>query len=45
MRNGCREAGAALLVVSHSAQILDAFDRVEALEELNRAGAAPVADA
>lgn len=34
------ESGAALLLVSHDAQVLAEFDRVEALDELNRAGVA-----
>lgn len=37
MREVCRESGAALLVVSHSTETLNAFDRVQSLGELNRA--------
>ncbi len=48
MREICRETDAALLVVSHSTEILAAFDRVQSLRELNRAAqlgdAADVAD-
>ena len=41
IREICRESDAALLVVSHSPAILEAFDRVEQLEQVNRAAAAP----
>jgi putative ABC transport system ATP-binding protein len=37
MRGACRDAGAALLVVSHDAAVLGAFDRVEDWGALNRA--------
>ncbi len=37
MREGCREAGAALLLVSHDPAVLGAFERVEDLSQLNRA--------
>jgi len=38
LREGCRENGAALLLVSHDRDILSAFGRVEELSVLNRAG-------
>lgn len=34
----CRENGAALLLVSHDRDVLDQFDRVQSLAEINRAG-------
>ena len=37
LREACRDEGAALIVVSHDPVVLDAFERVERLEELNRA--------
>lgn len=37
MRELCRESGAALVLVSHDHDILDQFDRVEDLTQLNRA--------
>ncbi len=39
IREVCRENGAALLLVSHARDILAAFERVESLAALNRAGA------
>lgn len=39
LREVCREEGAALMVVSHDPWVLDAFERVERLEDLNRARA------
>ena len=41
VREICGESDAALLVVSHSPAILEAFDRVEQLEQVNRASATP----
>jgi putative ABC transport system ATP-binding protein len=38
VRETARESGAALLLVSHDAEVLGAFERREALEQLNRAG-------
>jgi putative ABC transport system ATP-binding protein len=38
IREVCRDRGAALLLVSHDPEILGAFDRVEDLSALNRAG-------
>jgi ABC-type lipoprotein export system ATPase subunit len=38
LRESCRENGAALLLVSHDRDILSAFNRVEELSALNRAG-------
>jgi putative ABC transport system ATP-binding protein len=38
LRDACREGGAALLLVSHDRDILAAFERVEELSKLNRAG-------
>ncbi len=38
LREGCRENGAALLLVSHDREILGSFDRVEELTKVNRAG-------
>jgi ABC-type lipoprotein export system ATPase subunit len=40
IRETCREAGAALLLVSHDAAVLDAFDDVRDFTALNRAAAA-----
>jgi putative ABC transport system ATP-binding protein len=40
IREICGENGAALLLVSHDPVVLAGFDTVEALEKLNRAGAA-----
>ena len=37
MREACRENGAALLLVSHDREVLDSFDPVLNLEEINRA--------
>lgn len=37
IREICKENGAALLLVSHDANVLDQFDRVEDLAEINRA--------
>lgn len=37
MREVCREEGAALLLVSHDPAVLETFERVERLEDLNRA--------
>jgi putative ABC transport system ATP-binding protein len=39
LRDTCREAGAALLLVSHDPAVLGAFARVERMEELNAASA------
>lgn len=39
IREICRESGAALLVVSHSEEILAGFETVRRLEEVNRAAA------
>ncbi|MDP7033655.1 MAG: ABC transporter ATP-binding protein [Planctomycetota bacterium] len=41
IRSTCQERGAALLVVSHSPDILDRFDRVSDLTELNRTESSP----
>jgi putative ABC transport system ATP-binding protein len=41
MRETCRHAGAALLLVSHDPAVLAGFARVQPLAEINRAGAAP----
>jgi ABC-type lipoprotein export system ATPase subunit len=38
LRDGCRETGAALLLVSHDRDILAAFERVEDLAKVNLAG-------
>ena len=38
IRDVCREHGAALLLVSHSPTVLEAFERCESLADLNRAG-------
>ncbi|MBE7462412.1 MAG: ABC transporter ATP-binding protein [Planctomycetes bacterium] len=43
IRSACREQQAALLLVSHDPAVLGAFDRVEDLEQLNRARG-PVAE-
>jgi len=40
IRDACAENGAALLLVSHDRDVLGAFERVVALGEINRAGAA-----
>jgi ABC-type lipoprotein export system ATPase subunit len=40
IREVCGESKAALLLVSHDAEVLAEFDRVEALDDLNRAGVA-----
>jgi putative ABC transport system ATP-binding protein len=40
IREVCRERGAALLLVSHDTAILDQFERVEQLHELNQAAPA-----
>jgi len=37
LRSACREAGAALLIVSHDPALLSTFDRIEEWTELNRA--------
>ena len=37
IRNCCREEGVSILMVTHSMQIADQFDRVEQLESINRA--------
>ena len=39
MREVCRESEAALLLVSHDREILSRFDRVDELDDLNRAAA------
>jgi putative ABC transport system ATP-binding protein len=41
LREGCREDGAALLLVSHDPSVLKQFKRREHLGKLNRAGSAP----
>jgi len=41
MRETCREAGAALLLVSHDREVLAGFRRVEPMKTLNRAIAVP----
>jgi putative ABC transport system ATP-binding protein len=38
IREACREAGSALLVVSHDREMLDRFERVVKLSDINRAG-------
>jgi putative ABC transport system ATP-binding protein len=38
LKEACREGGAALLLVSHDREILSAFERVEELSKVNRAG-------
>jgi ABC-type lipoprotein export system ATPase subunit len=38
IREGCRENGAALLLVSHDREVLSQFDTVRALHQINRAG-------
>ena len=38
IREGCRENGAALLLVSHDREVLSQFDTVQALHQINRAG-------
>jgi putative ABC transport system ATP-binding protein len=43
IREACRENGAALLLVSHDRQILDAFEQVIDLNSLNRAATPAVA--
>jgi ABC-type lipoprotein export system ATPase subunit len=35
MRSACRESGAALLLVSHDAHVLEKFERVVQLDQLN----------
>ena len=40
IRRICYERGAALLLVSHDREVLEAFDRVDRLDELNRGGVA-----
>jgi ABC-type lipoprotein export system ATPase subunit len=40
IREGCRENGAALLLVSHDREVLGQFEQVEDLEKLNRAAKA-----
>jgi ABC-type lipoprotein export system ATPase subunit len=37
IREVCNENGAALLLASHDRDVLSEFERVESLEELNRA--------
>jgi len=37
IRNGCRENGAALLLVSHDRDVIGQFDEVRHLDEINRA--------
>ena len=37
IREACRENGAALLLVSHDREVLAEFERVQALDEINRA--------
>jgi ABC-type lipoprotein export system ATPase subunit len=37
LRDGCRDTGAALLLVSHDREILSAFERVEELSKVNGA--------
>jgi ABC-type lipoprotein export system ATPase subunit len=41
IRECCREAGAALLCVSHDPAILQHFERVESMSAINRAGLVP----
>jgi putative ABC transport system ATP-binding protein len=41
LRDLCAEQGAALLLVSHDRAVLEAFDRLVDLSEINRAAAAP----
>jgi len=41
IREVCRESGAALLLVSHDSQVLDAFEDVRDFAELNQAQACP----
>ena len=43
IRETCRENGAALLLVSHDREVLDQFDNVRDLAEINRAAACPSA--
>jgi putative ABC transport system ATP-binding protein len=37
LKDGCRDTGAALLLVSHDREVLAAFDRVEELSRVNGA--------
>jgi putative ABC transport system ATP-binding protein len=39
IRETCREEGVALLMVTHTPEVMSQFERVENLEEFNRAGA------
>ena len=39
IRSACSEAGVSLLMVTHSTDVAEQFDRVERLSEFNRAGA------
>lgn len=43
IREGCRENGAALLLVSHDREVLAQFDTVQELHQINRACVAPEA--
>jgi ABC-type lipoprotein export system ATPase subunit len=45
LRDACREGAAALLLVSHDREILSAFERVEELSQVNRAGRGGVSHA
>ena len=45
LKEACREGGAALLLVSHDREILSAFERVEELSKVNRAGQGGVKEA
>ena len=45
IRETCREENVALLLVTHTADVMAQFDRVENLEQINRAVNGPVLDA
>ena len=36
LRNACEEEGVVLLLVTHSPEVANQFDRIERLEEINR---------